>query len=153
MVAHHQVREYKGGMNQSQSLLWVNDMNANSAAAAAGRLLMSIIFLLSGFQKLGGFNGTVGYMASLNLPLPELAAIVAIVVECVGGLLVLVGYQTRGVGLGLAAWCVATALVAHSHIGEPEQAINFLKNLAMCGGFLQLVAFGGGKWSLDARKG
>ena len=57
---------------------------------------MSIIFLLSGFQKLGGFNGTVAYMASLNLPLPGLAAIVAIVVECVGGLLLLVGYQTRG---------------------------------------------------------
>jgi len=90
-----------------------NDMNANSAAAAAGRLLMSIIFLLSGFQKLGGFSGTVAYMASLNLPLPELAAIVAIVVECVGGLLLLVGYQTRAVGLVLAVWCVATALVAH----------------------------------------
>ena len=60
---------------------------------------MSIIFLLSGFQKLAGFNGTVAYMASLNLPLPELAAIVAILVECVGGLLVLVGYQTCG-GLG-----------------------------------------------------
>ena len=127
-------------------------MHVSSAAAAAGRLLMSIIFLLSGFQKLGGFNGTVAYMASLNLPLPELAAIVAIVVECVGGLLLLVGYQTRAVGLVLAVWCVATALVFHSHVGEPDQAINFLKNLAMCGGFLQLVAFGGGNWSLDARK-
>jgi len=140
-------------MNQPESAVGHNNMHVSSAAAAAGRLLMSIIFLLSGLQKLGGFNGTVAYMASLNLPLPGLAAIVAIVVECVGGLLLLVGYQTRGVGLALAVWCVATALVAHSHVGEPEQAINFLKNLAMCGGFLQLVAFGGGNWSLDARKG
>jgi putative oxidoreductase len=126
--------------------------NTSSAAAAGGRLLMSVIFLLSGFQKLAEFTGTVGYMASLHLPVPELAAIVAIVVECIGGLLVLIGYQTRAVGLVLAVWCVVTALVAHSDFSDSEQEINFLKNIAMCGGFLQLVAFGGGSWSLDAWK-
>ena len=96
---------------------------------------MSIIFLLSGFQKLGGFNGTAAYMASLNLPLPELAAIVAIFVECVGGVLVLVGYHTRAVALALAVWCVATALVAHSHVGEPEQAIHSSRILRCAAGF------------------
>jgi putative oxidoreductase len=121
-----------------------------SAAAAGGRLLMSVIFLLSGFQKLSGFGGTVEYMAGEGLPVPELAATVAIVVECVGGLLVLVGYQTRAVGLVLAVWCVVTALVAHRNFSDPDQEIHFLKNLVMCGGFLQLFAFGGGGWSLDA---
>lgn len=122
-----------------------------SAAAAIGRVLMSVIFLLSGFEKLGSFGGTIGYMASEHVPVPELAAIVAIVIECVGGLLVLAGYQTRLAALVLAVWSVATALVAHTQFGDVNQMIHFLKNLAMCGGFLQLAAYGAGPWSLDAR--
>lgn len=122
---------------------------SNSAAAAAGRLLMSVIFFLAGLQKLATFNGTVAYMTSHGLPLPELAAVVAIAVECVGGLLVLLGYYTRAVGLVLAVWCVATALVAHTQFSDANQMIHFLKNLAMSGGFLLLVAFGAGDWSVD----
>jgi putative oxidoreductase len=101
--------------------------NVNNAAATGGRLLMSVIFLLSGLEKLIGFGGTVAYMASQGLPLPMLAAIVAVVVECVGGLLVLIGYQTRTTTLVLAAWSVATALLAHAHFSDPNQMINFLK--------------------------
>lgn len=125
--------------------------NSSDLAATIGRALMSVIFLVSGLGKLAGFSGTVGYMASQGLPVPEAAASVAVVVECVGGALVLIGYQTRAVGLVLAVWCIATALVAHTHFSAPGQQVNFLKNLAMCGGFLQLVAFGGGAWSIDAR--
>lgn len=125
--------------------------NQNNAAAALGRLLLSVIFILSGFQKLGGFGGTVAYMASQGLPVPELTAVAVIVVECIGGILVLVGYQTRLVGLVMAVYCIATALVAHAHFGDQSQTVNFLKNLAMSGGFLQLFAFGAGAWSLDAR--
>jgi putative oxidoreductase len=124
----------------------------NDAAAALGRLLLSVIFLLSGFQKLAGFGGTVGYMAGAGLPFPELAAIVAILVECLGGILLVIGYQTRLVGLVLALWCVATALVAHTQFADQNQMVHFLKNIAMAGGFLQLVAFGAGTWSLDARR-
>jgi putative oxidoreductase len=127
--------------------------NVNNAAATGGRLLMSVIFLLSGLEKLIGFGGTVAYMASQGLPLPMLAAIVAVVVECVGGLLVLIGYQTRTTTLLLAAWSVATALLAHAHFSDPNQMINFLKNLAMAGGFLQLFDFGGRAWSVDAFRG
>ena len=72
-------------------------------------------------------------MASLGLPVPEVAALVAIGVECVGGLPVLVGYQTRLVGLVMAGWCIATALVAHAHFGDQNQTVHFLKNLAMSG--------------------
>lgn len=123
----------------------------NNAAAALGRVLMSVIFLLSGFEKLSGFGGTVGYMASEHLPVPALAAAVATVIEGVGGILVLIGYQTRLAGLVLAVWSLATAFVAHTHFGDPDQVIHFLKNLAMCGGFLQLAVYGGGSWSVDAR--
>ena len=126
--------------------------NMNAAAAAFGRVLLSVLFLLSGFQKLAGFGDTVGYMGSMGLPFPELATIVAILVECLGGILLIIGYQIRFVGLVMALWSIATALVAHTHFADVNQLIHFLKNVAMAGGFLQLVAFGAGAWSLDARR-
>jgi putative oxidoreductase len=122
----------------------------NDAAAAFGRVLLSVLFLMSGFQKLAGYGGTVGYMGSVGLPFPELAAVVAILVECVGGILLVIGYQARLAGLVLALWCVATGLVAHSQFADQNQMVHFLKNIAMAGGFLQLFAFGAGGWSVDA---
>ena len=126
-------------------------MNAlNDGAALLGRLLLAVIFILSGFQKLVDFNGTVAFMA---LPVPVLATIVAVIVECVGGILLIIGYQTRPTGMVMAVWCIATALVAHRDFGNPDQMIHFLKNVAMAGGFLQLVAFGAGAWGIDGRRG
>jgi putative oxidoreductase len=122
------------------------------AAAALGRVLLSLIFLLSGFQKLTGFSDTVAYMGGMGVPVPEIATIVAILIECVGGILLVVGYQTRLVGLVLALWCIATALVAHTQFADQNQFLHFMKNVAMAGGFLQLFAFGAGAWSLDARR-
>jgi putative oxidoreductase len=125
---------------------------SKDAAAFIGRLLLAVIFIVSGFHKLAAFGPTVGYMASQGLPLPTLAAIIAIVIECVGGILLVVGYQTRLVGIVMAAWCIATALTAHTDFANQNQMIHFLKNLAMAGGFLQLFAFGAGGWSIDARQ-
>jgi hypothetical protein len=68
-----------------------------------------------------------------------------------GGLAILVGLFTRPVGLVLAIWCVATALMAHTHFADRNQEIHFLKNMAMMGGFLYVAAFGARAWSLDAR--
>ena len=82
-----------------------------------------------------------------------MAAIVAIIVECIGGIALVIGYQTRPVGLIMAAWCIATALAAHSDFSNQDHVIQFLKNVAMAGGFLQLFAFGAGAWSLDTRLG
>src|SRR6516165_5384385 len=80
----------------------------NDAAAFLGRLLLSVIFVLSGFQKLAEFSGTVAFMGLEGLPLPLIAAIVAVLVECVGSILLIVGYQTRLTGIVLAAWCTRT---------------------------------------------
>jgi putative oxidoreductase len=127
-------------------------MNALSdGAALLGRLLLAVIFILSGVQKLMDFGGTVGFMGAEGQPVPVLAAIVAVIVECAGGVLLIVGYQTRPTGIVMAVWCIATALVAHRDFGNPDQMIHFLKNVAMAGGFLQLVAFGSGDWGIDGR--
>jgi putative oxidoreductase len=123
------------------------------AAAFLGRLLLSVIFVLSGSGKLAEFSGTVAFMGTEGLPFPLLATIVAILVECVGGILLIVGYQTRLTGIVLAAWSIATALVAHRDFADEDQMIHFLKNLAIAGGLLQLFAFGAGAWSIDARRG
>jgi putative oxidoreductase len=128
-------------------MAWTND-----GAALLGRVLLSIIFVLSGGQKLAGFSGTVAYMGAEGLPLPIIATILAIVVECVGGVLVIIGYQTRLIGMVMAVWCVATALVAHRDFSNQDQMIHFLKNVAMAGGFLQLVAFGAGRWGIDGQR-
>jgi putative oxidoreductase len=124
----------------------------NDGAALLGRLLLSVIFILSGVQKLVGFSGTVEFMGAEGLPFPMLAAIVAVVVECVGGILLIIGYQTRPTGIVMALWCIATALIAHSDFGNQDQMIHFLKNVALAGSFLQLVAFGAGAWAIDGRR-
>jgi putative oxidoreductase len=119
--------------------------------ALLGRLLLALLFFLSGFQKLAGFGATVMGQEGLLLLLG--ASIVAIVVECVGGVALVLGYQTRLTGAVLAVWYIATAFAAHADFSNTDQVIQFLKNVAMAGGFLQLVAFGAGNWSLDARRG
>jgi putative oxidoreductase len=92
-----------------------------------------------------------GYIASVGLPLPDLAYLLAIVIEIGGGALLLAGYQTRIAALILAVFSVVTALAFHSDFGDQMQMTNFLKNLAMAGGLLQVVAFGAGSFSLDSR--
>jgi putative oxidoreductase len=115
-----------------------------------GRVLMSFIFIGSGWGKLMTAGPSIQYMASQGLPAPEAAYGVAVLCELGGGLLILFGLQTRAAALVLALFCVATAFIAHLHPGDMMQMINFMKNICMAGGFLQLVAWGAGSWSLDA---
>jgi putative oxidoreductase len=124
---------------------WRNAMTPLlDGVALVGRLLLALLFLLSGFQKLAGFGATVIGQEGLLFLLG--ASIVAIVVECVGGVALVLGYQTRLTGAVLAVWA------AHADFSNTDQVIQFLKNVAMAGGFLQLVAFGAGNWSLDSRR-
>jgi len=83
--------------------------------------------------------------------MPGAAFAVALVVEIVGGILFLIGWRARLTALVLAAWCVATAMVAHRHFADQNQMIHFMKNICMAGGFLQVVAFGAGRLSVDRR--
>lgn len=121
-----------------------------------GRLLLAILFVPAGFGKIGGFAGTVGYITSHGLPLPQLDAVIAIVVELGLGLALLVGFKTRWTALILAIYTVAAGIFFHNYWDAPSaqvmmQQINFYKNLAIAGGLLSFAVWGAGGWSLDAR--
>jgi putative oxidoreductase len=122
-----------------------------ASAALAGRALLSAIFILSGISKISAPAGMVAYIESVGLPFPALALVLAILVELAGGVALVLGYRTRLVAAGLAVFSVATALAFHNQLADQNQFIHFFKNLAMAGGLLQVVAFGAGRFSLDAR--
>ena len=124
-------------------------MSQTNLLAAVGRLLIAIIFILSGFGKIAAPAATQGYIAAVGLPLPLLAYLLAIVVELGGGILLLVGYQTRIVSLIVAVFTLATAVFFHSNFADQNQMIHFLKNVAIAGGLLQVAAFGAGSFSID----
>jgi putative oxidoreductase len=116
-----------------------------------GRLLMSAIFIQSGFMKAQAPTATMAYFTREHLPVVGAAYALTLAVELGGGVLFLVGYRARVVALVLAAWCVATGFVAHYHPGDQAQMIHFMKNLCMTGGFLQVAAFGAGRLALGGR--
>ncbi len=127
--------------------------HTNSPVPAIGRLLMAAIFLLSGFGKIAAPAATIGYIASVGLPMPALAYAGAVALEVGGGLLLLAGLQTRWTALVLAAFSIITGLAFHHAIADQNQMIHLLKNFAMAGGLLQVFAFGAGAFSLDNRRG
>ncbi|YCI06848.1 DoxX family protein (plasmid) [Ensifer sp. D2-11] len=124
----------------------------NGALPLAGRMLIAAIFVLSGFSKISDPVGTIGYIQMVGLPFPTLAYGAAVLTEVVGGIALILGFYTRLVALGLALFSVATALTFHNNLGDLNQFIHFFKNVAMAGGLLQVVAFGAGRYSLDARR-
>lgn len=130
---------------------------ANNALNLAGRVLLAALFLPAGIGKLTGFAGTVGYIASVGLPLPAVGAVLALVVEIVGGIALIAGFGTRIAALVLAAFTLVASFFFHAFWAVPaDQAfvvqLLFFKNVAVVGGLLALAANGAGGWSLDARR-
>jgi putative oxidoreductase len=129
----------------------------NHVLNVLGRLLIAALFLPAGLSKITGFEGTVGYIGSMGLPAPALGAVIAIAVEVLGGLALIVGWQTRIASLVLALFTLAASVIFHAYWAAPaEQAfvvqLLFFKNIAVIGGLLILAAQGPGAFSLDARK-
>ncbi|ADG12059.1 DoxX family protein [Caulobacter segnis] len=120
------------------------------AVALAGRILIGGLFLMSGLSKLAAPGATQGYIASVGLPAPVVAFAVAAAVETLGGALLIAGVRTRLVAIGLAGFTLATAVIFHNNFADQNQMIHFMKNIAIVGGLLQVVAFGGGKFAVDA---
>jgi len=134
----------------------MNNQTQN-VAALLGRILLSLIFITSGFGKIAGFAGVVGYIGSKGLPAASVVAVLTILVELGGGLAVLVGFLSRWAALALAVFCVLAAFIFHAYWGVPAdqvmgQQINFWKNISIAGGFLMLTAFGPGGISIDAKR-
>lgn len=119
-------------------------------AAPAGRVLLATLFLLAGLQKIGGYEGTLAYMASQGVPGFTLPPVIAL--EVLGALAIIVGWQTRLVALLLAGFSIASGLLFHFKPDDAMQMTMLLKNLAIAGGFLLLVAHGAGAWSVDGRR-
>ena len=133
-------------------------MNAlQNPVALLGRLLIAALFIPAGIAKIGGFAGTAGYIASKGLPMPELGAVIAILVEVGVAAALLIGFKARWAALVLALFTLAAATLFHNYWALPAdqqmmQQLLFNKNLAVAGGLLVLTAFGPGALSLDARR-
>lgn len=117
----------------------------------ASRLLVALIFLVSGWNKLIAYAATEGYLSSLGIPFVGLVTPLVILVELGGGCALLLGFQTRWVAGIIAAFSVGTALIAHSNFADPGQMVHFMKNLAIAGGLLQFVKYGAGEASIDGK--
>ncbi|HZF28108.1 MAG TPA: DoxX family protein [Gammaproteobacteria bacterium] len=120
-----------------------------NAAELAGRVLLAVLFLVTGVVKIGSYAATAGYMASVGLPSALLPVVIA--TEILGGLAIAVGWQTRITAFLLAGFTLLSALIFHNDFADQLQLVMFLKNVSIAGGFLLLVANGAGRLSVDGR--
>jgi putative oxidoreductase len=130
---------------------------AQNAAALLGRALIALLFIPSGWSKLTGFAGTVGYISRKGLPLPEVAAAIALAVELGLGILLLIGFKTRWTALLMAIFTIVITFIFHNYWAVDaaqvmSQKLNFYKNLAIAGGMLGFAAFGAGAYSVDGSR-
>jgi putative oxidoreductase len=120
------------------------------------RVLLAALFVIFGWGKLTGFSGTVALMATLNLPVPTIAAVVVVVMEFFVGIAIVIGFYTRPLAVLLALYTLATAFIGHHYWTLPDaervaNMINFYKNISIVGGLLLLGITGAGRYSIDRR--
>ncbi|MCG8379138.1 MAG: DoxX family protein [Proteobacteria bacterium] len=119
-----------------------------------GRILLSAIFILAGFNKITGFESTAGYMASKGLPMAEVLLVLTIIIELGGGLMILVGWQARWAAMVIFLFLIPVTFVFHPFWSfEGQEAVTqyhkFMKNLAIMGGFVYVMVYGAGPLSLQ----
>ena len=126
----------------------MNKTNINNASTLIGRSMIAIIFIMAGFSKIGGYAGTQGYMESVGVPGLLLPAVIAL--ELLGGIAVLLGYQTKIAALLLGGFTFLAAIIFHNDFGQQMEMILFMKNIAISGAFLLLFVHGPGQWALNS---
>ncbi|MEQ1938689.1 DoxX family protein [Mesorhizobium sp. CN5-321] len=139
----------------------MSNISVTSTAAASGnspvilvaRILISILFILAGFGKLTAISATAGWFGSIGLPMPTVTTVVVGLVELLGGISVLVGFQTRIAAIVLAVFTLVATAVAHLDFSQAGNALMLQKNLGITGGLLLLAVLGAGAYSIDGRKG
>lgn len=143
--------------SQTSSNFLDNAFNSSaSTIALIGRVLLAAMFVLAGIDKIGGFEGTAAYIASVGLPFSELLTVITIAVEIGAGLALIVGFKVRIAALLLAGFTLAASVLFHNYWAMPaEQAylqqLMFMKNISVAGGLLMIVALGGGSFGLDRK--
>lgn len=125
-------------------------MDGNSFLALLGRVFIATIYLAAAFGKITNFDGTTQYMAAHGVPMVSVLCVAAIIVEVLCGLSLVLGFYARWAALALFVFMVPVTLLFHL---SPDQRIQFLKNVAIMGGLLQVVAYGPGDVSLDRKAG
>lgn len=125
-------------------------MSNNAIVTLVGRILLSLLFILSGYAKLTALSGTAGYFEKMGLPVPMVTATIVGLIELIGGLAILIGFQTRTAAIVLGLFTIATAFIGHF---SPFDQINFFKNMGIAGGFFILAQYGAGALSVDAKRG
>jgi len=119
-------------------------------AAPAGRILLALMFLIAGVNKISGYAGMQGYMESMGVPGALLPVVIAL--EVLGGITLMLGWHTRVTAFLLAGFTLLATLIFHSNLGDQTQMLFFLKNLSVAGGLLMVVSHGAGPYSIDNRR-
>lgn len=113
------------------------------------RMMLGHLFLIAGWQKIGGYEGTQGYMESVGVPGMLLPLV--ILLELGAGLAIIIGWQTKLAAAALALFTIASAVLFHHNFSDQMQTIMFMKNIAISGGLMLLAVYGAGACSLDNR--
>ena len=128
----------------------------SDALSLIGRIFLAVIFVVSGFGKIGGFEGLVGQIASKGFPAAQVFAVATIVIEVGVGLMLIAGWKARWAAFLLAVFTAIVTFFFHNFWAVPEaqkmmQQIQFMKNLALIGGLMMVMAYGPGRLSVDKR--
>ncbi|GLS34281.1 putative oxidoreductase [Mesorhizobium albiziae] len=140
-------------MSINSSTAGANTASGGAVLILLGRILLSVMFILAGFGKLTAIGATAGWFGSIGLPAPTIVAVVVGLVELLGGIAILIGFQTRIAALVLAVFTLAATAIAHLDFADQIQVLMLQKNLGVTGGFLILAAVGAGALSVDAKRG
>ncbi len=119
-----------------------------------GRILLALIFIISGYYKIGGFQQTAAMMASKGLPMAQVLLVLTILIELGGGLMILLGWRARWAALAIFLWLIPTTIIFHPYWAADAAQMqsqwgSFMKNLAIMGGMMYVMAFGSGPYSLN----
>ena len=125
---------------------------SNDVVLLVARIFLVALFLISGIGMVGAPEGFAGYMGAIGMPAPLLVTWLVIALKVLGGIAIVVGFQTRYVAYAFALFCISTALIAHTNFADMNEFNNFFKNVAIAGGFLALSVSGPGALSLAGRR-
>lgn len=118
-------------------------------AAPTGRFFLAIMFFMSGLTKISQYAGTQGYMEAMGVPGSLLPLV--ILTEVLGGLAIILGWKTKYAAIVLAGFSIISAILFHADFSNQAEMSNFMKNVAIAGGFLTLFVHSPGAFALDNR--